>query len=142
MNAPFKPGKLMEIRGAPKPDVVMIASGAGVAEAFEAAKKLEGSKVAASVWNAHSLKPFDSETTKKIVNGARLVVTVEDRSGDRRPGRLRGGGACRAHSASQAHEARMPGPVRRIRRTRRAYKKHGFSANQIHKRVLGALGSA
>ena len=33
-----------------------------------------------SVWNAHSLKPFDDEQTLKIAQGASLMITVEDHS--------------------------------------------------------------
>jgi len=79
-GAPFKPGKLMEIRGAKNPQVVCIGSGAGVAEAVGASEKLAARGITMSVWNAHSLKPFDDETTLKIAQGAKLVVTVEDHS--------------------------------------------------------------
>jgi transketolase len=144
-NAQFKPGKLMEIyrSGSAKPEIVMIASGAGVIEAVEAAKKLElepKGGVSSVVWNAHCLKPFDAETTKKIVAGARLVVTVEDHSV------IGGLGDCVAEALAeltqhprlmkigcqdQFGESGEPAEL---------YEKHGLSANQIHKRVLEALG--
>jgi transketolase len=84
-NAPFKPGKLMEIvphassvAGGKK--VVCIATGAGVGEAVQASKLLAAQGISMSVWNAHSLKPFDDEQTLKIAQGASLMITVEDHS--------------------------------------------------------------
>ncbi len=80
-NTPFRPGKLIQIH---KPSqqgsypVVCIATGAGVAEAVQAAKILEESGIRMSVWNAHCLKPFDDETTLEIAQNAGLLVTVED----------------------------------------------------------------
>jgi len=81
----FKPGKLIEITSGVSGDsqtaqVVCIGSGAGVAEAVQASKKLAEQGITMSVWNAHCLKPFDDETTLQITRKARLVVTVEDHS--------------------------------------------------------------
>jgi transketolase len=81
-GAKFVPGKLLEVlpaTGAAK-KVVCIATGAGVAEAVEASKKLATQGVAMSVWNAHSLKPFDDETTVRLARETKLIVTVEDHS--------------------------------------------------------------
>lgn len=77
---PFRPGKLMAIRdtGASSRNVVCLASGAGVAEAVEAGKILQEKGITLSVWNAHSLKPFDEETLIEIIQGTKLLVTVED----------------------------------------------------------------
>jgi transketolase len=144
-GAVFKPGKLMEIyrSGSAKADVVLIGTGAGVAEAVEAAKKLElNSKggVSCAVWNAHSLKPFDSDSTRKIAQGAKLLVTVEDHSV------IGGLGSCVADSLAEVEshprllkigcqdefgESGDPGEL---------YEKHGLSSGQIAKSVLGALG--
>jgi transketolase len=80
-GAAFKPGKLMEIhKAAGKAEVVAIATGASVAEAVGAAKTLATQGIQMSVWNAHSLKPFDDATTLEIARDAKLVVTVEDHS--------------------------------------------------------------
>jgi transketolase len=81
-DAPFKPGKLMEIHkgSGSGAKVVCVASGAGVAEAMGAAQALASQNISMSVWNAHSLKPFDEETTLSICRGAKLMVTVEDHS--------------------------------------------------------------
>src|SRR4051812_45524035 len=49
-NAPFRPGKLMEITSVSKPRVLCIASGATVAEAVTASKALSMDGVAMSVW--------------------------------------------------------------------------------------------
>jgi transketolase len=144
-NATFKPGKLMEIyrSGSGKPEVVMIATGAGVAEAVYAAKKLElepKGGVSCAVWNAHSLKPFDSETTKKIVGGARLVVTVEDHSV------IGGLGSCVAEALAELteHPKLMKVGCQDLfgesGEPAELYEKHGLSANQIQKHVLAALG--
>lgn len=81
-GAEFKPGKLMEIYRprSGKAEAVCIASGATVAEAYRAAEELDAKGIAMSVWNAHSLKPFDAHTTIQIAKEAKLVVTVEDHS--------------------------------------------------------------
>jgi transketolase len=77
----FRPGKLMKVYGSePKNGAVCIASGATVAEAVQAAKLLEAQGFSMTVWNAHSLKPFDDETTLKIAEKAKVIVTVEDHS--------------------------------------------------------------
>lgn len=83
-DQPFQPGKLMRIHPRPAPskapEVVFIGSGAGTAEAFNAAQALELQGVSTQVWNAHCLKPFDDETTLKIAASAKLIATVEDHS--------------------------------------------------------------
>lgn len=78
----FTPGKLMEIErasGGPK-KVTCIATGAAVAEAVKASQALVSQGIAMSVWNCHSLKPYDEETTIRISKDAGLAVTVEDHS--------------------------------------------------------------
>ena len=78
----FRAGKLMEIErasGGPK-KVTCIATGAVVAEAVKASQALVSQGIAMSVWNCHSLKPYDEETTIRISKDAGLVVTVEDHS--------------------------------------------------------------
>ena len=80
-GALFKPGKLMEIVPAQgKARVVCLATGASVAEAVQAAKALAAQGIAMSVWNCHSLKPFDDEKTIELARDAELFVTVEDHS--------------------------------------------------------------
>jgi len=84
-GAVFRPGKLMEIfRPNTAPKIVCFATGAGVAEAVEAAKNLAGQGIAMSVWNAHCLKPFDDETVMQLITGnggaPQWFATVEDHS--------------------------------------------------------------
>lgn len=140
-GAEFKPGKLMQIRPSStgKNDVILIGSGAGTPEAFEAAKILSEKGIGASVWNAHCLKPFDEETTAQISKGARLVVTVEDHSV------IGGLGTCVAETFAQlgSHPKLMKlgcqdlfgesgeGPE--------LIEKHGFSAARIAEQVAHAL---
>lgn len=76
----FEPLKLMEIRPytGERKKVACIASGAAVAEAVGAAEALKAQGITMSVWNAHSLKPFDKETTIRIARDTELLITVED----------------------------------------------------------------
>lgn len=60
--------------------VALIGTGAGVAEAMIAAEKLTEKGVAASVWNASCLKPFDDKTVREIAAKVGMIVTVEDHS--------------------------------------------------------------
>lgn len=81
-GAAFQPLKLMEIlpaQGTGK-KIVCIATGGVVCEAVDAAKKLAAQGIAMSVWNCHSLKPFDGETVLRLAQEASLIVTVEDHS--------------------------------------------------------------
>ncbi|MBI2712682.1 MAG: transketolase family protein [Bdellovibrio sp.] len=79
-GAAFKPGKLMAIRdsGSSSRQAICLASGAGVAEAVEAAKILQEKGITLSVWNAHCLKPFDESTLIEIIQNSKLLFTVED----------------------------------------------------------------
>ncbi len=82
-GAQFKAGKLMEIAkvGSGSRKMALIGSGAGTAEAFEAAKILaERGGLTLTVWNCHSLKPFDEETTLAIARDCERIATVEDHS--------------------------------------------------------------
>jgi transketolase len=80
-GAKFRPGKLMEVAPVSgRARAICIATGATVAEAVAASKKLAGQGIAMSVWNAHSLKPFDDETVLELAKKTDLLVTVEDHS--------------------------------------------------------------
>lgn len=140
-GAPFRPGKLMEIRKAAsgKADVVCIASGAGVAEAMGAAENLATQGIQMSVWNAHSLKPFDDETTMQLARDAKLLVTVEDHSV------IGGLGSCVAEAVAQ-----MPQHARLLKigvqdvfgesgEPAELYENFGISANQVAKKVAETL---
>ncbi len=79
-NKSFQPGKLMEIMTAHNPRIICIATGAGVAEAVQAAQILYENKISMSVWNAHCLKPFDDATILELAKTAEWILTVEDHS--------------------------------------------------------------
>jgi transketolase len=141
-GASFRPGKLMEILPAAggKARVVCIASGATVAEAVEAAKTLASQGIAMSVWNCHSLKPFDDEKTLELAKGAELIVTAEDHSV------IGGLGSCVAEALSK-----KPQTSRLVRlgvqddfgesgEPIELYDKHGISAKAMAREIAKQLG--
>jgi transketolase len=141
-NAPFKPGKLIEILPASsgKAKVVCIASGATVAESVEAAKLLAAQGISMSVWNAGTLKPFDDEKTLELAQGAELIVTAEDHSV------IGGLGSCVAEAMSK-----KPQTARLVRlgiqddfgesgEPVELYDKHGISAKMIAREIATQLG--
>ncbi len=84
-GADWKPGKLLEIRAAKSTGdrsrkVALIGSGHGTSECMKAAELLEAQGIPASVWNCHSLKPFDDVGLAKLAADCSLIVTVEDHS--------------------------------------------------------------
>lgn len=142
-GAPFKPGKLMEIRkAAGKPQVVAIATGATVAEGVKAAEALAEKGIHMSVWNAHSLKPFDTEKTLEIARDAQLVLTIEDHSV------IGGLGSCVADalaSSGKSHGRLVKLGIQdefgESGEGDELYEKHGISARAIAKWVEGELNS-
>ncbi len=81
-GATFEPTRLMALLGSlDQPGrVALIGSGAGTAEAHSAAQRLRDLGISSSVWNAHSLKPFDEERTRALAQRCDLIVSVEDHS--------------------------------------------------------------
>ena len=143
-DQPFKPGKLMQIfpqsGGAEsKSDVVCIASGASVAEAVTAAETLKQQGIHVTAWNAHSLKPFDSETTLKIAASAGLIITIEDHSV------IGGLGSCVAEAlAATSQHARLirlgiQDEFGESGEAAELYEKFGISAHAIAKRIISEL---
>jgi transketolase len=135
-GAQFKPGKLMEIEPAPNAAVVCIATGASVAEAVEASRILKAAGIAMSVWNAHSLKPYDAAKTVELASGAKFVVTVEDHSV------IGGLGSCVAEALAEC--GRPAGRLVRLGvqdlfgesgEGPELYEKHGISGPTIAERV-------
>lgn len=61
-----------------KPQVGIIATGALVAKALEAAKALEEDGVAAAVLNVHTIKPLDVDAVVALAEDAECLVTVEE----------------------------------------------------------------
>ena len=59
-------------------DVAILAIGATVSPALEAAQELAASKIEATVVNARFAKPLDSELTVDLANRIKYMVTVEE----------------------------------------------------------------
>ncbi len=79
-ETPFSIGKA-EIYFQPiagKPDVAIIATGALVYKALQAARALEKEKIGATVVNLATIKPLDEKTIVRIAKEAGAVVTVEE----------------------------------------------------------------
>ncbi|MCM2323806.1 MAG: transketolase family protein [Oligoflexia bacterium] len=139
-NAKFIPGKLLQVLPATgKAQVICIATGATVAEGVKAAQALASQGIPMAVWNAHSLKPFDEQTTLSLAKDAKLLVTVEDHSV------IGGLGSCVAEALATAP---AHAPLLRLGvqdtfgesgEADELYEKHGLSANQIVRRVQLAL---
>ncbi len=141
-NAKFEPLKLMEIRAATSPTVMLIGTGAGTAEAVGAAEKLQAQGISACVWNAHCLKPFDEETLFKTLAknpSLKLIVTSEDHSV------IGGLGSCVADALSKlsAHPSLIKVGIQdtfgESGDPAELYEKHGLSAGKIAERVSKQL---
>jgi len=140
-GAKFQPGKLMQIhKPAAEAQVLCLATGASVADAVQAAKELESTGIAMSVWNAHSLKPFDDETLTAISEKVKLVIAVEDHSV------IGGLGTCAAECFAKI--SRHPRLVKlgiqdlfgESGLPNELYDKFGISAKAIAQRVTSELG--
>lgn len=81
-DAKWEAGKILEIKRATsgKKKVVAFGTGAGTAEAMKASEILGSSDIGVSVFNVHSLKPFDDAGVARAVAGADLVISIEDHS--------------------------------------------------------------
>ena len=138
-GAKFEPGKLMQIVGGVKADVVCIATGATVTEAVQASEILKSRGLTMLVWNAHCLKPFDEATTIRIAEGAKLFLTVEDHSV------IGGLGSCVAEALAQTthHPKLMKLGIQdtfgESGEPVELYDKHGISAVKIAEQVTRAL---
>ncbi len=152
-NQPFEPGKLMKIREPQNNSatstklgktsnrrVTCIGTGATVAEAVRASEKLEAQGVALTVWNAHSLKPFDEITLGRIAQNTDLIVTVEDHSV------IGGLGSCVAEGlAKTTHHPRLvklgvQDTFGESGDPAELYEKYGISADAIVRSVLEEVG--
>ena len=74
----FTPGKLSVLR--PGSDAAIIAHGAMVEAAMDAAGLLERKGISACVVNAATMKPFDSEGVEALSRQVKAIVTAEDHS--------------------------------------------------------------
>ena len=61
-------------------DVAIIATGETVYPALQAAKKLEGQGIAATVISMHTVKPLDEELLQQVAKQCGAIVTVEEHS--------------------------------------------------------------
>lgn len=61
-------------------EVCVVATGAVVAEALQAAKTLQEEGISCSVINMHTIKPLDVSTLEKCASTHKLIVTVEEHS--------------------------------------------------------------
>lgn len=75
-NSPFEIGKANTLREGS--DVTIIANGAMVYEALQAAEMLEKEGVSARVVNMHTIKPLDSDCILKAVRETGCIVTAEE----------------------------------------------------------------
>lgn len=85
-------------------DVTIIATGLLVAEALEAAERLEEQGISAEVINYSTIKPFDEETLLRSVEKTRAVVSAEEHQ-------LIGGLGMRA---AQILATRRPAPMEQV----------------------------
>jgi len=77
-NEPFKIGKPYVIRDGT--DVTVFATGYMVYKALMAAEQLEKDGISLRVVNVSTLKPIDEDAVKKLADGVKGVVTVEEHS--------------------------------------------------------------
>ncbi|MEO5969985.1 MAG: transketolase C-terminal domain-containing protein [Bdellovibrionia bacterium] len=142
-NLPFQPTKLMQIsgpaKGSPPARIAIIGTGAGTAEAVQAAEILRKRGIEIAVWNAHCLKPYDEKTTLEIGKQAQLVLTVEDHTV------IGGLGSCVAEAfATQAQHAKLirlgvQDTFGESGDPAELYDKFGISAKSIADRILREL---
>lgn len=110
-------------------DVALVASGATVAEALEAAELLEKQGVSAAVANVHTIAPIDGDLLADLAGRTRRIITIEDHSVH---GGL-GGAVC------EVLAERHPAPVLRLGihgfgesgDAKELYERFGISARQI-----------
>ena len=72
----YKPGELEEIRSGE--DIAIIASGCVVNECVRASRALAKDNISAAVFNAHTLKPFDTLKCREIAKRYKKIVSVEE----------------------------------------------------------------
>ncbi len=72
----FDFGKAFELRGGS--DLTIVASGAVVAHAMDAAEELAGRGIDAGVVNVHTIKPIDEALLKKLAQRCPRMLVVED----------------------------------------------------------------
>lgn len=136
-GTPFNPLKLQKLRDGK--EITLIGSGAGTAEALNAAELLSKKGVSVSVYNCCSLKPFDRSTLIEIARASKYIFTVEDHSV------IGGLGSAVAEELSAQG---LPSKLVRLGvqdlfgesgEPIELYEKHGISAAKIAESVTGRL---
>ncbi|HEY6505368.1 MAG TPA: transketolase C-terminal domain-containing protein [Chitinophagaceae bacterium] len=61
-------------------DIAIIATGETVYPALQAAKKLSGQNIKATVVSMHTIKPLDTDLVKRLAEKCKAVITVEEHS--------------------------------------------------------------
>ena len=134
---PFRPGRATVLR--PGKDIAIIACGALVAPALQAAETLAAHGVDARVINLHTIKPLDRETVLAAAAETGRIVTAEEHH-------LTGGlGGAVAELLSQELPTRMrmvgmPDEFACIGPTPKVREKYGMSAAGIVAACSGLLG--
>jgi transketolase len=134
---PFRPGRATVLR--PGKDIAIIACGALVAPALQAAETLAAQGVDARVINLHTIKPLDRETVLAAAAETGRIVTAEEHH-------LTGGlGGAVAELLSQELPTRMrmvgmPDEFACIGPTPKVREKYGMSAAGIVAACSGLLG--
>jgi transketolase len=134
---PFRPGRATVLR--PGKDIAIIACGALVAPALQAAETLAAQGVDARVINLHTIKPLDRETILAAAAETGRIVTAEEHH-------LTGGlGGAVAELLSQELPTRMrmvgmPDEFACIGPTPKVREKYGMSAAGIVAACSGLLG--
>lgn len=77
-KTPFELGKAQVFFETKNPMATIVATGALVYEALQAAKDLSESGIEVDVLNVHTIKPLDNDTIIKHVMQSRAVVSVEE----------------------------------------------------------------
>ena len=77
-DEPFQSGRLRHL--SPGTDVAIVGYGGIIDEALDAARQLCQAGISCSVYSAHTLRPFDTETLIHLAQTNKAVVTVEEHS--------------------------------------------------------------
>lgn len=135
-NYNFKIGKGTTLKDGK--DIAIIASGALVHIAIEAAESLKKENISARVINIHTIKPIDKELVIKAAKETGAIVTAEDHS-------IYGGLGTAVEEVLSESIPTIVGKVAvkdcfgESGKPEELYKKHGFTADNIAKVVKGIL---
>lgn len=133
----FSAGKNIQLREGS--DAAIFANGVMVSNSLKAAKILSENGIEVSVINAHSLKPFDTESAVNICKSVKLAVTAEEHS-------IRGGlGTALAETiaesgcASKLIRLGAPDAYTKAGSMQHMIDKNGITAEKIAERIANEL---